>query len=81
VRSIFTRDCPSKVTHASVRASGGSDIVILALPGKMIGRNEREWGQMGVTLITLASECTIEPPQLRLYAVLPVGVEIRTPSP
>lgn len=31
--------------------------------------------------MTSACVCTIDPPQLMLYAVLPVGVERRTPSP
>ena len=69
------------MTQASVRASGGIAIVILALIGKITGLNDKECGQIGVTQITYALGWTMEPPQLKLYAVDPVGVEMRTPSP
>ena len=49
--------------------------------GKIMGLKLREWGQIGVKHMTWAALWTMEPPQLRLYAVLPAGVEIKTPSP
>ena len=69
------------MTQAPVRASYGRIIVILAVLGKMIGLKESECGQMGVSATTSEVGWIIEPPHDRLYAVLPVGVEMRTPSP
>ena len=80
-RCTLTLVWPSNVAHASVLASVGSTRHILAFIGRITGLKESEWGQIGVTQITSALAWTIDPPQLRLYAVLPVGVDIRTPSP
>ena len=41
-------------------------IVILAVLGRMMGRKEREWGQIGVKATTSEEGWMIEPPQERL---------------
>lgn len=48
--------------------------------GKMTGRNEREWGQMGVKRIAGTVGARMDPPADMLYAVDPVGVAMRIPS-
>jgi hypothetical protein len=47
---------------------------------RIIGRKERECGQMGVRRIAGISGWTREPPAEREYAVEPVGVEKIQPS-
>ena len=49
--------------------------------GTTIGLNDKEWGQMGVTIIAGTDGCIIEAPAATAYAVLPVGVETIKPSP
>ena len=78
-RSSFV--CPSIVTLDDVREVEGTLIFISTCAGRIMGLNERECGAIGVTHITWALWWTIEPPHERLYAVLPVGVEMSTPSP
>ena len=48
--------------------------------GTTTGRTFRLWGAMGVIMKLLALGTMIGPPQLREYAVDPVGVEIIKPS-
>ena len=48
--------------------------------GRMMGRNERECGQTGVTKIAATLGWTIEAPAATAYAVLPVGVEMIRPG-
>jgi hypothetical protein len=50
------------------------------LKGRTRGRKLRLLAQMGVRRTEGTSGCTILPPLLRLYAVLPVGVEMMIPS-
>lgn len=64
-----------------MRASSGTTIVIFVVSGRIIGLKDNEWGQIGVSEMTLELGCTMDPPHDRLYAVLPVGVEINAPSP
>ncbi len=52
----FTLVYPSKVAHASVRASSGNTMQIFEFIGKITGLNESECGQIGVTHITSALE-------------------------
>ena len=47
--------------------------------GTTIGRNDREWGQIGVRIIPGTLGCTIDAPVAAAYAVLPVAVEIIKP--
>jgi hypothetical protein len=46
----------------------------------MSGLKERDLGHIGVIRIEGTNGCTIEPPELKLYAVEPVGVLRQTPS-
>ena len=48
--------------------------------GTMIGRNEREWGQIGVRMIHGTLGCTIDAPAAAEYAVLPVAVATIKPE-
>ena len=48
--------------------------------GRIIGRQLREWGQMGVRRMAGTEGCTMEPPADMEYAVEPVGVATATPS-
>lgn len=56
-------------------------VIVMLSVGRMIGRKLKLCGQIGVRQTTCAEGWTIDPPQLRLYAVLPVGVAISSPSP
>ncbi len=56
-------------------------IETIAPESMMIGRNESECGQMGVTDRTSRPGEMIGPPAERLYAVEPEGVAMMTPSP
>ena len=47
--------------------------------GRMMGLNEREWGQTGVTRIAATLGWTIDAPAATAYAVLPVGVDTINP--
>ncbi len=49
--------------------------------GKHIGLNERLFGAIGVIKILLTPFCIIGPPADNEYAVEPVGVDIKIPSP
>ena len=53
----------------------------MASESMMIGRNDRECGQMGVMERTSRPGEIIGPPAERLYAVDPEGVAMITPSP
>ena len=55
--------------------------MITALECNTKGLNDRLCGDSGVTKIHSVFACTILPPHDRLYAVLPVGVEMISPSP
>ena len=46
-----------------------------------MGRKERLFGAIGVMSILLTPFCMMGPPAEREYAVEPVGVEMRIPSP
>ena len=48
--------------------------------GRMMGLNEREWGQTGVTRIAATLGWTIDAPAATAYAVLPVGVDTINPG-
>lgn len=72
---------PSKDTHAVFLASGDSIIFSSTPAGTTIGRNDSEWGQMGVTMMAGTLGWTMEAPAAAAYAVLPVGVDTITPSP
>lgn len=56
-------------------------MVIYESDGKHIGRNDKLLGAIGVIKILLTPFCMIGPPAEREYAVEPVGVEMRIPSP
>lgn len=44
-----------------------------------MGLKDREWGQMGVTMMAGTLGWIIEAPAAAAYAVLPVGVDTITP--
>ena len=46
----------------------------------MIGRNDKEWGQIGAITIAGTLGWTIDAPAAAEYAVLPVGVDIIRPT-
>jgi hypothetical protein len=46
-----------------------------------MGRKEREWGQMGVTITAGTEGWIMLAPAATAYAVLPVGVDTIRPSP
>lgn len=48
--------------------------------GTTMGRNDSEWGQMGVTMMAGTLGWTMEAPAAAAYAVLPVGVDTITPG-
>lgn len=48
--------------------------------GTTMGRNDREWGQMGVIMMAGTLGWIMEAPAATAYAVLPVGVETITPE-
>ena len=48
--------------------------------GTTIGLKEREWGQIGVTIIAGTLGWIIDAPAATAYAVLPVGVETIRPE-
>lgn len=48
--------------------------------GTTIGRNDSEWGQMGVIMMAGTLGWIMEAPAAAAYAVLPVGVETITPG-
>ena len=56
-------------------------MVIDELDGRQIGLNERLFGAIGVISILFTPFCMIGPPAEREYAVEPVGVDTRIPSP
>lgn len=58
----------------------GSTTVRTTESGKMIGRKESEWGQMGVRMIPGMDGIVSAPPAANEYAVEPVGVAIMIPS-
>lgn len=49
--------------------------------GTTIGLKDSEWGQMGVTMMAGTEGWIIDAPAAPAYAVLPVGVEMISPSP
>ena len=53
----------------------------MTFEGNKIGRKDKLKGQIGTMRIPLIEVWTIGPPALKLYAVLPVGVAIMSPSP
>mmetsp|Transcript_14948 Transcript_14948/g.49003 ORF Transcript_14948/g.49003 Transcript_14948/m.49003 type:complete len:231 (+) Transcript_14948:1477-2169(+) len=71
---------PSKLTHASERASEAQWSSTTLESGRMTGRNERVCGQMGVRSSAESEGWTMEPPAATEYAVDPVGVAMSTPS-
>lgn len=56
-------------------------MVISVSEGRQIGLKLRLFGAIGVISMLLTPFCMIGPPADREYAVDPVGVEIRIPSP
>jgi|JI6StandDraft_1071083.scaffolds.fasta_scaffold50900_1 hypothetical protein len=56
-------------------------IVIRVETGIKIGRKDRLFGLIGTISMDLISLLTIGPPAERAYAVEPVGVATRSPSP
>lgn len=48
--------------------------------GTTMGRNDSEWGQMGVIMMAGTLGWIMEAPAAAAYAVLPVGVETITPE-
>lgn len=54
---------------------------ILALEGKQIGRKDKLFGAIGTIKIPLTPLVRRGPPADKEYAVEPVGVDIRSPSP
>lgn len=48
---------------------------------KQSGRKERLWGEIGTIIMQFMPFCTTGPPADNEYAVEPVGVAIKTPSP
>ena len=73
--------CPSKLINPSLLEFLDSFTLILQDEGKQIGLNDKLFGAMGTINILLTPFCTIGPPADRAYAVEPVGVEIKIPSP
>lgn len=49
--------------------------------GTTIGLKEREWGQIGVTMIAGTLGWIMDAPAATAYAVLPVGVDTIKPEP
>lgn len=49
--------------------------------GKQIGLNDRLFGAMGVIRMLFTPFCIIGPPADNEYAVEPVGVDTKMPSP
>lgn len=49
--------------------------------GTTMGLKEREWGQMGVTMMAGTLGWIMDAPAATAYAVDPVGVEMIRPSP
>lgn len=72
---------PSRATQAELRLSSGFFRVTVVETGTIRGLKLRECGAKGVTQMHIALAYTIEPPADRLYAVLPVGVAMISPSP
>lgn len=58
-----------------------SILTLISTPaGTMIGRNDKECGQIGHRMIAGTLGWTIEAPADTAYAVLPVGVEMIKPE-
>ena len=74
---------PSRLTHGFPLPYEPDDafIVITDDPLRISGLKESECGAIGVRHIAGSVTSSRDPPAARLYAVDPVGVEIRTPSP
>lgn len=63
------------------RRQRGTALTFSSTPaGTTIGRNDSEWGQMGVTMMAGTLGWTMEAPAAAAYAVLPVGVDTITPG-
>lgn len=75
------RCLPSNEVQAELLLSELTTILSSTPAGRMMGLNERECGQTGVTKIPATLGWTIEAPAATAYAVLPVGVETIRPSP
>ncbi len=54
---------------------------MMAVEGRQIGRKERLFGEIGTMRMPLTPFYRMGPPAEREYAVDPVGVEIKMPSP
>ncbi len=52
-----------------------------ALDGRQIGRKDKLLGAIGTNIILFTPFSTIGPPAESAYAVEPVGVDIKIPSP
>ena len=75
------RVAPSTEIQAGVLLSLTFLITIVQFSGRIRGRKDRECGAIGVSEIDGTLFWTIGPPAAKLYAVLPVGVEMIRPSP
>ena len=78
---ILNRLAPSRATQPPLLPSLTFSILISDDAGKIRGRKLRECGAKGVKHIQCVLVSMIEPPEARLYAVEPVGVDIINPSP
>ena len=72
---------PSKLTQAVFLLAGLTEIFSSTPAGTTMGRNERLWGQMGVTITAGTLGWIMLAPAATAYAVLPEGVETIRPSP
>lgn len=65
----------------STAVYGFSALTMSSTPaGTTMGLKDREWGQMGVTMIAGTLGWIMEAPAAAAYAVLPVGVDTITPE-
>ena len=71
---------PSEINFSSFSESPLNLNSISTSAGKTKGRDVKECGEIGVTIIENTSGWTIGPPEDKEYAVDPVGVLIIIPS-
>lgn len=77
----FSFICPSKLIYPSLLDFSESFTLIVQEDGKQIGRKDKLLGAIGTIRILFTPLWTIGPPADKAYAVDPVGVETKIPSP
>lgn len=75
VRGSEMGGCPSMETWAWSRLAELTDTETSEVAGRMVGRKERDRGQIGVNSIPSTDGWMIGPPADSEYAVEPVGVD------